>query len=96
MEILSSAQEIVDSSRRVYPKMLRRDEALTIANLSRTQPGKELLERLDEVRVIVIEGFDMQMDVGTHVSNTREVRRIDFLNYRSKGQHDKRVEIRLE
>lgn len=96
VSITSKAQEIVDSSRRVYPKMLPREEALSITNLSRTQPGKKLLERLDEVRVIVIEGSDMQMDGGTHVSNTKEVGRIDFVKYRSKGQHDKRVEIRLE
>jgi misacylated tRNA(Ala) deacylase len=94
--IISEAQKIVDSGQKVYPKTFKKEEALTIENLSRTEPGRELMKQLDEIRVIVINGFDMQMDGGTHVSSTKEVGKITLFKYENKGSHNKRIEIKLE
>ncbi|MEM0141732.1 MAG: hypothetical protein QXN66_06900 [Thermoplasmatales archaeon] len=96
VSITSRAQEIVDSSRRVYPQILKKDEALNVTNLSRTQPSKEFLQRLNEVRVIVIEGFETQMDGGSTFQTQSKLGGIDFVKYRSKGLHDERAEIRLK
>lgn len=93
--IIAGAQKVVDSGYKVYPKVFTREEALKMENLSRTEPGRELMQRLDEVRVIVIEGFDMQMDGGTHVSNTGEVGKMTLFKYENKGSHNKRIEIKL-
>ncbi len=95
IRVIAEAQNIVDEGRKVYPKILEKKEALAIENLSRTEPGRKLLVNLDKVRVIVIEGVDMQMDGGTHVSNTKEVGKIKFVKYENKGSHNKRVEIAL-
>ena len=47
------------------------------------------------MRVVEIEGLDIQMDGGTHVSNTREICRVELAGFDSKGSHRKRVEIEI-
>lgn len=47
------------------------------------------------VRVVGIDGLDLQADGGTHVANTREVGRIELPSYKSKGKINKRVELTL-
>lgn len=94
-KILEDTQKVIDEGRKVYPKILKKEEALGIENLSRTEPGRRLLESMEEVRVIVIEGFDMQMDGGTHVSNTKEVGKLVLAKFENKGSHNKRIEIAL-
>ncbi|MEM0149416.1 MAG: alanyl-tRNA editing protein [Candidatus Micrarchaeaceae archaeon] len=93
--ILERAQRVVDESHKVSVKFLGKEEALSIKELSRTDPGNALLQKLDTVRVIDIEGFDMQMDGGTHVANTKEVGILSMLDYQNKGSHNKRVSIKL-
>jgi len=48
------------------------------------------------VRVVAIEGLDLQADGGTHVANTREVGAISLPSYKSKGRINKRIELTLE
>lgn len=48
------------------------------------------------VRVVGIDGLDLQADGGTHVASTREVGRIALPSYKSKGRANKRVELTLE
>ncbi len=47
------------------------------------------------VRVVGIEGLDLQADGGTHVADTSEVGRIAIPSYKSKGRINKRLEITL-
>jgi misacylated tRNA(Ala) deacylase len=47
------------------------------------------------VRVVGIEGLDLQADGGTHVANTSEVGTISLPSYKSKGKINKRVELTL-
>ncbi|MEM3227349.1 MAG: alanyl-tRNA editing protein [Candidatus Micrarchaeaceae archaeon] len=93
--VLEEAQKVIDEGKKVYPKLLSKEDAIGVENLSRTEPGRKLMESLKEVRVIVIEGFDMQMDGGTHVSNTKEIGRLELAKYENKGSHNKRIEIKL-
>ncbi|MGC8652247.1 MAG: alanyl-tRNA editing protein [Candidatus Micrarchaeia archaeon] len=95
-EILSSAQQIVAENRKVSARFLSKEEAQSIPNLARTEPGADLLATLDSVRVIDIEGFDFQLDGGTHVAGTGEVGSIEMIKYESKGAHNKRIEIALK
>ena len=90
-EIAAKAQAVIDEKHAVSQKFLSVDEAAAIPNLSRTLPGNELLKKLETIRVIDIEGFDMQLDGGTHVSNTSEIGRIRLESYESRGAHNKRV-----
>ncbi len=95
-KIISEAQKVVDENHDVVAKILSKDEAKGIEGLSRTDPGTELLAKLDSIRVIDIVGFDMQLDGGTHVAKTKEVGKIVLAKYENKGSHNKRITITLE
>ncbi len=95
-KIISEAQKVVDENHDVVAKVLSKEEAMNIEGLSRTDPGTELLAKLDSIRVIDIVGFDMQLDGGTHVSKTKEVGKIMLAKYENKGSHNKRITITLE
>ncbi len=93
--IISDSQLIIDEGHRVVPKEITREEAKRIGGVARTAPGADLLEKLDTVRIIEIEGFDFQLDGGTHVANTNELGKISLIKFENKGAHNKRVEFGL-
>lgn len=81
--------------RPVHVKVLPREEAFKIPDLIRTQINL-LPEGISEVRIIDIEGIDLQADGGLHVANTAEVGRIRITRTENKGKNNKRLEIVLE
>ena len=87
------ANREISNGRPVEVKYITRDEALRIPDIARTKPGRELLEKLDIVRVVEIVGLDMQMDGGTHVRNINEIGKISIVKFENKGSHNKRLEI---
>ncbi len=93
--IIEEAQKIVDDDHSVVSRFLTKEEAMAIPDLSRTDPGNDLLASLKSVRVIDIVGFDMQLDGGTHVASTKEVGTIVLHEYKNNGAHNKRVYITL-
>lgn len=95
-KIVEEANAVIAEGHDVVAKEISRDEALKVPALSRTEPGRELMQKLDRVRVIEIKGFDEQADGGTHVANTKEVGRIKLAAFDNKGAHRKRIEIVLE
>ncbi|MGC8608822.1 MAG: alanine--tRNA ligase-related protein [Thermoplasmata archaeon] len=94
--VISEANKVIEEGHRVYPKNLTREEAMRLPNLARTEPGRKLIESLDTVRVIVIDGLDEQSDGGTHVSNTSLVGKIILKKIENKGRRNKRIEFTLE
>ena len=94
-KIIATSNKVAAEGHRVFAKNLSREEALKIPNLSRTEPGRALIQRLEEVRVVDIDGFDMQADGGTHVANTSEVGTIKLSKFENKGSHNKRIEFVL-
>jgi misacylated tRNA(Ala) deacylase len=85
----------VEAARAVSADILPRDEAFQIPDLIRTKINL-LPEGIQEVRVVEIEGLDLQADGGTHVANTSEVGRIRIADYKSKGRINKRLVVELE
>ncbi|MGC8558164.1 MAG: alanine--tRNA ligase-related protein [Nitrososphaeria archaeon] len=86
----------IKRGREVRVRYLSKKEALSIPEIARTKPGRELLEKLDSVRVVEIVGLDMQMDGGTHVMNIKEIGQIRIIKFENKGSHSKRLEIAVE
>lgn len=88
------ANEVIQSSRTVSWRTLPRDEAFQIPDLIRTKINL-LPEGIAQVRVVEIDGLDLQADGGTHVRNTAEVGGLRVIGTRSKGRINKRLEIAL-
>jgi misacylated tRNA(Ala) deacylase len=88
------ANEVIRSGRRVTWRTLPREEAFQIPDLIRTKINL-LPEGITQVRIVEIDGLDLQADGGTHVHNTAEVVGIQVIGTRSKGRINKRLEIAL-
>jgi misacylated tRNA(Ala) deacylase len=85
----------VRASRLVKTAILPRAEAFQIPDLIRTKINL-LPPMIQEVRVVEIEGLDLQADGGTHVANTEEVGQIRIVDYKSKGAINKRLVVEIE
>ena len=94
-EIEKSINEEVAASRDLNVQILPREEAFQIPDLIRTKINL-LPPAIKEVRVVEIEGLDLQADGGTHVHNTSEVGHIQVTNYKSKGKINKRIYVKIE
>lgn len=85
----------VAAARPVHVRILPREEAFRIPDLIRTKINL-LPPHIAQVRVVEIEGLDLQADGGTHVDNTSEVGPLRIVDYRSKGRINKRLVVALE
>jgi len=85
----------VEAARPVKIDILPREEAFKIPDLIRTKINL-LPPAIKMVRVVEIEGLDLQADGGTHVANTKEVGKIQIVDYKSKGAINKRLVVELE
>ncbi len=95
-QILEECNNFTSEGHRIYQKEISREEALSMENLARTEPGRQLINSLDTVRLIVIEELDEQADGGTHVADSREIGRMVLQKVESKGKRNKRIGFTLE
>ncbi len=95
LEIEAAINHEVRANRPIHVRILPRAEALAIPDLIRTKINL-LPEGIPEVRVVEIEGLDLQADGGTHVAHTAEVGRIRVSDYKSKGAINKRIYVEIE
>jgi misacylated tRNA(Ala) deacylase len=93
-EIEQAVDQEVANARPVRVEILPRAEAFRIPDLIRTKINM-LPEGIEEVRIVEIEGLDLQADGGTHVNNTSEVGQIRIVNYKSKGKINKRIYVEI-
>ena len=84
----------VVAARPVHVRLLPREEAFRIPDLIRTKINL-LSPHITQVRVVEIEGLDVQADGGTHVANTAEVGSLQVVDYKSKGRINKRLVVQL-
>ena len=92
--IEGTVNDEISSSRPVSWRTIPRDEAFQIPDLIRTKINL-LPKHITEVRVVEIEGLDLQADGGTHVRNTSEVGKVMITDYKSKGRENKRIYLEL-
>jgi misacylated tRNA(Ala) deacylase len=94
-EIEEKVNVEVAAGRALHVRVLPREEAFQIPDLIRTKINL-LPPHITEVRVVEIEGLDVQADGGTHVANTAEVGPLRIVDYKSKGRINKRLVLALE
>ena len=93
-EIEEKVNEEVAAARPISVHFLDRAAADRHPDLIRTKINL-LPKDITEVRVVDIDGLDVQADGGTHVANTSEVGPIRVVDYKSKGKANKRISIAL-
>jgi misacylated tRNA(Ala) deacylase len=94
-EIEAKVNAEVAQGHEVRVQILPRDDAFQIPDLIRTKINL-LPAGILQVRTVEIVGLDLQADGGTHVTNTREVGHVRVVDYKSKGQINKRLHIALD
>jgi misacylated tRNA(Ala) deacylase len=85
----------IAENRAIKISVLPREEAFKIPDLVRTQINL-LPPAIQEIRVVEIEGLDLQADGGTHVAHTGEIGPLRVTKTENKGRINKRLEIALE
>ncbi|MCR4408147.1 MAG: alanyl-tRNA editing protein AlaXM [Anaerolineae bacterium] len=94
-EVERKINKEVAAARPVKVSFLPREAAFQIPDLIRTKINL-LPPAIQQVRVVEIEGLDLQADGGTHVANTKEVGHIRVVGHTSKGRINKRLRIELD
>ena len=94
-EVEEKINREVSEKRNIKIYQLPRDEAFQIPDLIRTKINL-LPKGIEFVRIVDIEGLDLQADGGTHVQNTSEVGYIKMIGHESKGKSNNRLRIEVE
>lgn len=95
VEVIENAVNLeVQNARPVSWRSIPREQAFEIPDLIRTKINL-LPDHISEVRVVEIDGLDLQADGGTHVKNTSEVGKVRITDYKSKGRENKRIYIEI-
>ena len=90
-----ACNEAVRLNRQIDVRVLPRAQALAIPNVIRT--ASDLLPpEIEMVRIVDINGIDIQADGGTHVASTAMIGRIAVTKMESKGRGFRRLRIRVE
>jgi misacylated tRNA(Ala) deacylase len=93
-EIEARCNEEVAAARATRVDFLPREEADRDPDLIRNKVSL-LPPSIAVVRVVGIEGLDLQADGGTHVANTSEVGKVAIPSYKSKRRNNTRIELTL-
>ncbi len=93
-EIETAINQEIANALPVKTRILPREEAFQIPDLIRTKINL-LPEGIPEVRIVELEGLDIQADGGTHVKNTSEVGPLRVADYTSKGKINKRIYLEI-
>lgn len=85
----------VDADRAIRAYSLPRDEAFALPDIIRTATNL-LPPEIEIVRLVDIDGLDVQADGGTHVASTRQVGRMRVMKVENKGRGFRRIRVALE
>ncbi len=91
---IEEANEEIKKDHKVTIRIISKEEAEKIENLSRLAKG--LPQDLKEIRIVKIGSIDEQADGGTHVSSTKEIGKIKLLSIENKGKSNRRMYFSLE
>jgi len=92
--LIGKMNDVIREHHPVTVRSLPRAEAAKDPSLVRV--AQELMPDVETVRLIDIEGFDVQADGGTHVANTSEVGVARLEKIENKGARNKRLYLVLD
>jgi len=91
----SSCNVEIDADRGISAYELSRDEAFAIPDIIRTATNL-LPPTIEIVRIVDIDGLDVQADGGTHVASTSQIGRLRVVKIENKGKGFRRIRVALE
>ncbi len=94
MEYVEETNRVLAEGHEVKIYFLPREEALKIPGIVKL--ASKMPPNVGELRIVEIEGVDIQADGGPHVRNTKECGKIKVLKFENKGKGRKRVYFDLE
>jgi misacylated tRNA(Ala) deacylase len=92
-ELVAAVNDLVGQDRPIHVRFVSHEEAATMPALVRV--ATQLPAGVERVRLIDIEGFDVQADGGTHVHSTAEVGPVALGRLENKGARNKRLYLEL-
>ncbi|MGB9748385.1 MAG: alanyl-tRNA editing protein AlaXM [Candidatus Woesearchaeota archaeon] len=92
-EYVKMANDFINENHPVELSILDREEAFKIPDLVKLQ--KMLPESIKKVRIVKIQGLDVQACGGAHVKNTSEIKGIQLLSVENKGKNNRRIYFRI-
>ena len=85
----SQANEAIAKNPPVKTYFMKREEALEIPGI--TKLASVMPPDVKDLRIVEIEGYDLQADGGVHVKNLGEVGKIEPLKFENKGKSNRRM-----
>ena len=87
--IVNEANRLIKEGREVKIYYMEREKVLNTPGLVKL--AERLPPKLDILRIVEIEGIDVQADGGPHVANIREIGEIELLKIKNKGRNRRRL-----
>lgn len=92
-DCISKANEAICKNAGVKISFLKRQDALKIPSIVKLAGA--FPPSIDTLRIVEIDGIDIQADGGTHVANTKEIGKIELVSMENKGKDNRRIYFRL-
>ncbi len=83
------ANEAITKNPPVKTYFMKREEALKIPGITKLATAAP--PDVQELRIVEIEGYDIQADGGVHVKNLGEIVKIDPMKFENKGKSNRRL-----
>lgn len=93
-DAINKANEAVERNLPVKIYFLKREEALKIPGIVKL--AEKMPPEVEELRIVEIEGLDIQADGGPHVKSTGEVGKIKLIKVQNKGKDKRRAYFTVE
>lgn len=93
-EVFNETNKELKLGRAVKIYYLLREEALKIPGVIKL--AEAMPPNIEKLRIVEIEGLDIQADGGPHVTNTSEVGELVLLKVENKGKNNRRVYFTLK
>jgi misacylated tRNA(Ala) deacylase len=89
------ANEVVEMGLPITSRIISREEVESNPSLMRLADTSHY-QQFKVLRVVEIKDFDVQLDGGTHVANTKEIGKIKIVKRENKGKNNRRITIIVE
>lgn len=92
-EYVEKANELIKQGAEVKSYFMKRKEAMKIPGIVKLLEA--LPPNLETLRIVEIEGIDIQADGGNHVKNLKELGNIEIVKLENKGKNNRRLYFTL-